>query len=197
MIKNNERERMSKEKIILPLLVVGIGIGAYLYIGNRVENNDSENNNVVFVEEEQINEDGTSLSVDKRKAYKPVARTNNGNIIKREDMPENMKAMDVELEFIRDGISKTLANLDVNKSLMISEELALNKDIEKAEKLIEKIAKATNMDVNEIKSEIVEVEESRLEEKDMPPEFAEEIGKTDEMLLKIEERLENLKEDMK
>ena len=186
------------KKILLPLLIVGMGTGYYLYV-NSVDSNKnidvSSKDTLKVVEAEQLNEDGSSRTLDWKKE-KPKARDMEGKEVALDEMSDEMKDIVGRLRGIEDELGDYLSKVEKEQKVMMSEDAKLDTKLALLDAKLEKINKKEGIDGEAIKAEIVAMREAPISKEDMPKELAESLDKTDAELLKLEESLDKIQEEM-
>lgn len=185
------------KKIVLPLLMVGMGAGYYFYV-NSVGDKSVDvisKDAVKVVEAEQLQVDGNSRTLDWKKE-KPKARNMEGKEVALDDMSDEMKDIVGRLRGIEDELGDYLSKAEKEQKVMMREDAKLDSKLALLDAKLEKINKKEGIDGEVIKSEIVAMREAPISKEDMPIELAESLDKTDAELLKLEESLDKIQEEM-
>lgn len=186
---------MLNKKIIIPL-ILGIGIGSYLYfggIGDKSKTNTTQK--ISLVEAEQINTDGSSRTLDVLKE-KAQARDQDGNVVRLEDMSGEMKEITGRLRIMQDELSDYLETSIEEEKVFRGEDAELEAELAKLDIKLDKINAKEGIDGEAIKQEIIAMLDEPLRDDEMPVELAESLNKTDAMLLELEEEMDKIKEEM-
>ena len=184
---------MLSKKIIILILLLSIGVGGYFYFGNS--NKDSSTKNIETVDAIQVDKNVDSKTINLLKE-KPKARDKDGEVVKLQDMPEEIKHIAGELRIIQNDLEEYLTQSKEELKVFEEEDALLDKELAKLDLELEKTNKKEGIDGDAIKAEIIAILDAPLDDNDIPEELAESLNKTDAMLLELEESFDKLKEDM-